>query len=528
MASDRTWRRADAGRILAAIAAPSLLSAFVAFMALALVFWASYRADGIWLSLSGELHRKAGTPIAPGGATTLSPAWLGDWLLALLHRTFGDRGVIVAALLATLGAAAIVHRSASAAAGGFSATLAACFAGLLLCANVSVSTVLFSVPLFAITADRALRLSLAADARADGAGTVVASVRGAWSFLPIFAIWANLDLSFVAGLGLLVVHLLASAVPITGADALLFARGNAAPFKAAASAHRQRSYAMGIALVAASIGSMLRPHPIATFLGALGNRDSFELKASLHELPWARVEPLLVPVALFYVALHVMLLLSSRRPRLFGHLLFLFLFGLLALAIPNGITWLAIALAPFSAPHVTSAFTAPFLTIPKMKERTGALVDWLDAPRPIGHHVHVLGIVALILVLFTFARPGTLAWRAVGRMATLERLSETPVEAIDLARARHAKLVVPLGWMPQIAALGAGIEVPLDLRAGGSSKAAQRRVIGWFKGESGAVQEIANAGFNAAILPKSPLARALEQAGWKATPRGDVRLLVKP
>ncbi|MGA9859056.1 MAG: hypothetical protein WBQ18_14420 [Solirubrobacteraceae bacterium] len=175
--------------------------AIAAVVALAALF-TRVGSDAQWLAALGHViwarHAvPAGIPFAaaPTGHWPNSLV-LAELVFGGLESALGDRGLMLAQLLAVAGALTIVARDARS--GG--AQAAGIAGALLLVALGSIASLaIVRVQLFSLVLFPALLALLRAEARAPS--------RRIWLALPLLALWSNLHGAALLGLGLLVAHL---------------------------------------------------------------------------------------------------------------------------------------------------------------------------------------------------------------------------------------------------------------------------------------------------------------------------------
>ena len=198
-------------------------------------------SDARWLAALGhEIAARgaipAGIPFAGVSAAHWpNPVVLAELIFAGLESLLGDRGLMLAQLLAVAGALALVARDARAGGASSPATAAA----LVLISLGSISSfAIVRVQLFSLLLMPALVLLLRSDARAPS--------RRIWLAVPLLALWSNLHGTALLGLGILGCQLLGTRARRRPLEALAIAAASAVALCATTAGLRTVDYYHGV------------------------------------------------------------------------------------------------------------------------------------------------------------------------------------------------------------------------------------------------------------------------------------------
>ncbi len=182
-------------------------------------------SDARWLAALGrDIALRgaipAGLPFAGAGtAHWPNPVVLAELIFAALEGALGDRGLMLAQLVAVAAGLALIARDARA--GGASSSATAAVLALVALGTIA-SLAIVRVQLFSLVMMPALVALLRSQARAPSSRI--------WLAVPLLALWSNLHGAALLGLGILICHLLAQrgrhrpweslAIAVAGAAAL--------------------------------------------------------------------------------------------------------------------------------------------------------------------------------------------------------------------------------------------------------------------------------------------------------------------
>lgn len=274
-------------------------------------------SDARWLAALGhEIVERgsipAGIPFAGAAAAHWpNPLVLAELIFAALEGVLGDRGLMLAQLVAVAGGLVLVARDARA--GGATPAGTATALGLVVLGSIA-SLAIVRVQLFSLLAMPALVGLLRADARAPSARI--------WLAVPLLALWSNLHGAALLGLAILVCQ-------------LAFTRGRRRPL---------RSLAIAAAGAAALCATPAGIRTIAYYHGVLTNVAA-QRGAGL----WTPLSPgSPLDLLLIVAAVATLWAVARARPALWEWLVIVALAVLTVRADRNGV-WLMLFAAPLAA-----------------------------------------------------------------------------------------------------------------------------------------------------------------------------------